>query len=63
MPIPRPLCRLIDIRPFFYTGKWITGVLYLLTGALFVVGLLYNLWTLERTDQRNQRQRLNVAAR
>ena len=30
----------------FYLGKWPTGVLYLLTGGLFLVGYLYDYWTL-----------------
>ena len=30
----------------FYMGKWITGILYLLTGGLLGLGLLYDLWTL-----------------
>ena len=30
----------------FYMGKWLTGILYLVTGGLFLVGLLYDLWTL-----------------
>jgi len=29
-----------------YMGKWITGIIYLLTGGLFGFGLLYDLWTL-----------------
>lgn len=29
-----------------YMGKWITGILYLLTGGLFSLGYLYDLWTL-----------------
>ena len=29
-----------------YLGKWISGVLYLLTGAVFGLGYLYDLWTL-----------------
>jgi TM2 domain-containing membrane protein YozV len=29
-----------------YQGKWITGLLYLLTGGLFLVGVLYDFWTL-----------------
>ena len=30
----------------FYMGKVITGVIYLLTGGLFLVGYLYDMWTL-----------------
>ncbi len=30
----------------FYLGKWITGLLYLLTGGLFALGYLYDYWTL-----------------
>ncbi len=30
----------------FYMGKWITGLLYLCTGGLFLIGLLYDLLTL-----------------
>lgn len=30
----------------FYLGKWITGIIYLLTGGFFLVGLLYDFWTL-----------------
>ena len=29
-----------------YMGKWITGVIYLLTGGLFLIGILYDFWTL-----------------
>ena len=29
-----------------YMGKWPTGILYLLTGGLFLVGYLYDFWTL-----------------
>ncbi|MFN3587002.1 MAG: NINE protein [Moraxellaceae bacterium] len=30
----------------FYLGKWLTGILWLCTGGLFLVGWLYDLWTL-----------------
>ncbi|MEW6167169.1 MAG: TM2 domain-containing protein [Pseudomonadota bacterium] len=30
----------------FYMGKWITGLIYLLTGGLFLIGILYDYWTL-----------------
>jgi TM2 domain-containing membrane protein YozV len=30
----------------FYQGKWISGILYLLTGGLFTVGIIYDFWTL-----------------
>ena len=30
----------------FYLGKWITGLIYLLTGGLFLVGIIYDFWTL-----------------
>ena len=29
-----------------YMGKWVTGILYLLTGGLFLLGYLYDYWTL-----------------
>jgi TM2 domain-containing membrane protein YozV len=29
-----------------YMGKWITGILYLLTAGLFGIGYLYDFWTL-----------------
>ncbi len=32
----------------FYLGKWITGILYLLTVGLFGIGYLYDYWTLNR---------------
>jgi TM2 domain-containing membrane protein YozV len=29
-----------------YQGKWISGIVYLLTGGLFLIGVLYDFWTL-----------------
>jgi TM2 domain-containing membrane protein YozV len=30
----------------FYLGKWLTGIVYLLTVGLFMLGVLYDYWTL-----------------
>ena len=30
----------------FYMGKWLTGLLWLCTGGLFLLGYLYDFWTL-----------------
>lgn len=39
----------------FYMGKWITGIVWLLTGGLFFVGWLYDLWTLNgQVDEVNR---------
>ena len=32
----------------FYLGKWLTGLLWLLTGGLLMFGVLYDYWTLNR---------------
>ncbi|MGP1679210.1 MAG: NINE protein [Burkholderiales bacterium] len=29
-----------------YMGKWVTGIIYLLTAGLFGIGYLYDFWTL-----------------
>ena len=40
-----------------YQGKWVTGILYLLTGGLFLVGILYDFWTMnEQISTRNASQ-------
>lgn len=31
-----------------YLGKWLSGIIYLLTGGLLGLGYLYDLWTLNR---------------
>lgn len=39
-----------------YLGKWITGIIWLFTGALFGLGWLYDLWTMnEQVDEVNYR--------
>ncbi|QDT39205.1 TM2 domain-containing protein [Stratiformator vulcanicus] len=39
----------------FYLGKWITGIIWLLTGGLFLVGFFYDLCTLnEQVDAKNR---------
>lgn len=40
----------------FYLGKWVTGLIWLFTGGLFLIGWLYDLWTLNtQIDEANQR--------
>ncbi len=47
----------------FYQGKPITGVLYLLTGGLFVVGMIYDVFTLnEQIDDHNRGYRSHALA-
>jgi TM2 domain-containing membrane protein YozV len=39
----------------FYMGKWLTGLLYLLTFGLFGIGIFYDLWTLNgQVDELNR---------
>lgn len=41
----------------FYQGKWISGIIYLLTGGLFLVGVIYDFWTMnEQIDFINSGQ-------
>ncbi len=41
----------------FYMGKWLSGLLYLLTGGLFLLGVLYDFLTLnEQVDTLNRQQ-------
>ncbi len=38
----------------FYFGKWITGLIWFFTGGLFLIGYLYDLWTLnEQVSSKN----------
>ena len=38
----------------FYMGKILTGILYLLTGGVFLIGVVYDFWTLnEQIDEQN----------
>ena len=30
----------------FYMGKWVTGIIYLCSGGIFFIGVLYDFWTL-----------------
>lgn len=42
----------------FYLRKWLTGLLWLVTGGLFLVGWLYDFWTLNgQVDEINRRER------
>ena len=42
----------------FYLRKWLTGLLWLLTGGLFLLGWLYDFWTLNgQVDEINRRER------
>ena len=39
----------------FYLGKWISGIVWLLTGGVFLLGYLYDYWTLnEQVDEANR---------
>jgi len=41
-----------------YQGKWITGILYLLTGGLAFLGVLYDFWTLnDQVSMKNAENR------
>jgi TM2 domain-containing membrane protein YozV len=43
----------------FYMGKWVTGIVYLFTGGLVGIGLLYDLWTLNgQVSEINRREML-----
>lgn len=43
----------------FYMGKWLTGILWLVSGGLFGLGWLFDLWTLnEQVSDINREYRL-----
>jgi TM2 domain-containing membrane protein YozV len=44
----------------FYMGKWITGIVYLLTGGLVGLGVLYDFWTLNGLVSEVNRRELLV---
>jgi len=38
-----------------YMGKWISGLIYLVTGGIFGIGVLYDFWTLnDQVSMENQ---------
>lgn len=40
-----------------YMGKWITGVIYMLTGGLFLLGVLYDFWTInDQLSMKHERE-------
>lgn len=42
-----------------YMGKWGTAIIYLLTGGLLLVGVLYDYWTLNtQVSEMNRRKTL-----
>ena len=47
----------------FYLGKWLTGLIYLCTGGLFLVGIIYDFWTLnEQISEINMAKPLQAQA-
>jgi TM2 domain-containing membrane protein YozV len=41
-----------------YQGKWVTALLYFLTGGLFLIGYVYDFWTMnEQLSELNTRPR------
>ena len=42
----------------FYMGKWISGIIYFFTGGFFLLGVLYDLWTLNSQLSELNRQNL-----
>ncbi len=44
----------------FALGKWFTGILYLLTGGLFLLGVLYDFFTINGQVDEINRQSLRI---
>ncbi|MBD1401534.1 NINE protein [Pelovirga terrestris] len=45
----------------FYLGKWITGLIWFFTGGLFLIGYLYDFWTLnEQVDEVNRHKFIQI---
>ncbi|SDM03279.1 TM2 domain-containing membrane protein YozV [Modicisalibacter muralis] len=42
-----------------YMGKWFTGLVYLFTGGLFLLGVLYDFWTLNDQITQKHARRFN----
>lgn len=45
----------------FYLGKWPSGLLYLLTGGIFMLGIIYDYWTLNEQISAINRTSWSVA--
>jgi TM2 domain-containing membrane protein YozV len=41
----------------FYMGKWLSGLVYLLTGGVLLLGVLYDFWTLNSQISEENRAR------
>ncbi len=41
----------------FYLGKWVTGLIYLLTGGLLLMGIVYDFWTINEQINEENRKR------
>ena len=46
----------------FYMGKWVTGIIYLVTGGLLGIGVLYDFWTLNGQVSEINEQAILVGA-
>ena len=44
----------------FYLGKWISGLIYLCTGGLFMMGYLYDLWNINKIVSEENRLALPI---